>query len=81
MLFKPDDERFTPSLKLDGEQPTYEVSKSGDEKVLSFVRFNQEAEGFEVTPELEEEGRQILSGEKDIEAAIKETISSHTQKK
>lgn len=47
-------------------------------EILAFVKFNQEAEGFEVTPELEEQGRKILAGELDLNAAIKNTIEKAT---
>ena len=73
-------ESFTPSLKLDGDNIASYVVSSQDEKILAFAKANMEIEGFEISPELEEEGQKILTGEIDVEDFVRDTIAFYTKK-
>lgn len=73
------EEKLISSLKLDGEsEEKYVVKSSVDEdKAIEFVKFNQAMEGFEVTPEDEEDMRKIWRGEITIDEAINQVLDKH----
>ncbi len=77
MDYKKDSIRFEATYKLDGKPELEYVTKSEEDKAIDFVRWNQAMEGFEMTPESEEDCRRIFRGEITADEAIKKALKRH----